>query len=54
MKRKVPHPVDPKKREKPLPWVYPKSLNEDPDAHKRVKQIIKSPSYQADRVDGTF
>ena len=54
MKRKVPHPVNPKQREKALPWAHPKSLNEDPDAHKRVEQIVKNSAYIIAEEDQDF
>jgi len=54
MKRKVPQPVNPKKREEPLPWAHPKSIDEDPEAHKRVEEIIKSPSYVIAEEDKDF
>jgi uncharacterized protein (TIGR00730 family) len=47
-------PVDaapaPQHRREPLPWQSPKPADEDPDAPRRVRALIESPSYrQADR-----
>ncbi len=54
MKRTIPHSVDPKRREKPLPWQHPKSLDEDPEAHKRIEQILKNPGYIIAEEDKDF
>ncbi len=37
------HPLE---RREPLPWQCPKSTEEDPEAHRRVEAILKSPSYR--------
>jgi uncharacterized protein (TIGR00730 family) len=43
-------PAHPEKRREPLPWQRPKPAEEDPDAPRRVRAILASPSYrQADQ-----
>ena len=43
-------PAHPHLRREPLPWHLPKPVEEDPDAPKRIRAILESPSYrQADR-----
>jgi uncharacterized protein (TIGR00730 family) len=43
-------PAHPHLRRQPLPWHHPKSVDEDPDAPRRVQAILDNPSYrQADR-----
>ena len=54
MKQKIPHVINLKQSVKSFPWQHPKSLEEDPQAHKRVKQIIKSPSYIIAEEDSDF
>ena len=45
----IPEPAHPEERREPLPWHHPKPVEEDPDAPRRVIEIMKSPSYcQAD------
>jgi uncharacterized protein (TIGR00730 family) len=45
-----PKPPHPHKRRVPLPWHRPKPAEEDPDAPRRIRQILDSPTYrQADR-----
>ena len=43
--RRVPWPPDPVKRKVPLPCEVPKSTEEDPGAGKRLRAILRSPSY---------
>ncbi|MEA3374286.1 MAG: LOG family protein [Campylobacterota bacterium] len=50
----IAHPVDPKKRDEPLPWQHPKSLKEDPEAHKRIEKILKNPDYIIAEEDKDF
>jgi uncharacterized protein (TIGR00730 family) len=46
----IPKPAHPHLRREPLPWSQPKPSEEDPDAPRRVREILRSPSYrQADR-----
>ncbi len=54
MKQKIPHLIDQKHRGKSFPWQHPKSLAEDPEAHKRTEQIVKSPSYIIAEQDTDF
>jgi uncharacterized protein (TIGR00730 family) len=45
-----PKPPHPHQRREPLPWHRPKPAEEDPDAPRRVRAILESPSYrQADQ-----
>jgi uncharacterized protein (TIGR00730 family) len=47
---RVPAPAHPQKRREPLPWQRPKPSEEDPDAPRRIAQLLASPSYrQADQ-----
>lgn len=40
----------PRERQQPLPWQAPKHADEDPDAPRRIRALMASPSYrQADR-----
>jgi uncharacterized protein (TIGR00730 family) len=41
----VPCPAHPEQRSEPLPWQRPKATYDDPDALRRVKKILASPSY---------
>jgi len=41
-------------KEKSFPWTHPKSLAEDPEAHKKVEQIVKSKSYIIAEQDNDF
>jgi hypothetical protein len=43
---RVPRRAHPLQRREPLPWQCPKSTEEDPEAHRRVETILKSPSYR--------
>ncbi len=44
----------PLQRREPLPWNYPKSMEEDPNAHARIEAILKSPSYRRADTDSDF
>lgn len=43
-----------KKRDEPLPWEHPKSKDEDPEARKRIEQIINNPGYMIAEEDKAF
>jgi len=46
----IAQPAHPQRRREPLPWSQPKPADEDPDAPRRVAEILASPSYrEADR-----
>ncbi|HHJ39274.1 MAG: cytochrome D ubiquinol oxidase subunit II [Methylothermaceae bacteria B42] len=49
----LPKPVSPQRLE-PLPWQAPKPPEEDPDAPRRVQQILASPSYRPAVQDVQF
>ena len=51
---KVPPPPHPRHRREPLPGHRLKSIEEDPQAHERVKTILESPSYQQADQDVDF
>jgi uncharacterized protein (TIGR00730 family) len=51
---KVPAPAHPLHRREPLPHQQPKSTEEDPDAQRRVKAILESPSYRQADADLDF
>ncbi len=52
-KRPIPEPAHPTERQAPLPWTSPKPSEDDPDAPRRVRAILESPTYiQADRDVG--
>jgi uncharacterized protein (TIGR00730 family) len=50
----VPPPPHPAKRREPLPSQHPKSVEEDPEAHRRVQAILESPSYREADEDVAF
>ena len=50
----IPKPARPLNRREPLPWQYPKPLEEDPQAPARVQAILESPSYRRADVDLDF
>jgi uncharacterized protein (TIGR00730 family) len=50
----IPHPADPDKRQRPLPWCRPKPADEDPDAPSRLRAILASPSYVLPEQDQAF
>jgi uncharacterized protein (TIGR00730 family) len=52
--RHVPKPPHPLERRKPLPWQQPKSIAEDPEAEKKIKAILQSPSYRLADEDIEF
>ncbi|MCM5569444.1 LOG family protein [Burkholderiaceae bacterium FT117] len=46
----TPSPAHPLRRREPLPWHRPKAILDEPDAERRVRAILESPSYrQADQ-----
>ena len=47
-------PPPPGERERPLPEQQPKSATEDPDAPRRVLEILDSPSYRVADQDPEF
>lgn len=51
MKPKFPYLEEGKKE---LPWQRPKSLNEDAQAHKRIKKIVNNPGYIIAEKDTDF
>lgn len=50
----VPIPARPGKRQEPLPWQTPKSLEDDPQAMARVQAIMASPGYRQADQDVAF
>ncbi len=50
----IPAPAHPDRRRQPLPWHRPKSVEEDPDALRRVQEILKTPSYRPADEDTDF
>jgi uncharacterized protein (TIGR00730 family) len=50
----IPKPPHPSQRREPLPWQRPKSLEEDPDAQKRIQAILESSSYREADQDVEF
>ena len=52
--RRLPAPPHPTQRREPLPWQLPKPVVEDPEAEKRIKAIIESPSYRLADEDVEF
>lgn len=50
----IPAPAHPHKRREPLPWEQPKTIDEDPLSHQRVKAILDSPSYREADEDVDF
>jgi uncharacterized protein (TIGR00730 family) len=47
-------PAHPERRREPLPWCQPKPSDEDPEAPRRVAEILASPSYQQADQDVDF
>ena len=45
-KCRIPTPAHPHKRQEALPWQQPKAPEEDPEALRRVRAILDSPSYR--------
>lgn len=54
MKHSIMYPADPNKRDEPLPSQFRKELQEDPEAHKRIEQILQSKSYIIAEKDEDF
>jgi len=52
--RRVPTPPHPTRRREPLPSQQPKPVQDDPEADKRVKAILASPSYRLAEEDVAF
>jgi uncharacterized protein (TIGR00730 family) len=52
--RRVPAPPHPTRRREPLPMQRPKPIDEDPEADKRIKAILASPSYRLAEDDVAF
>lgn len=50
----IPAPAHPHKRREPLPWEQPKTIDEDPQSHQRIKAILDSPSYREADEDVDF
>jgi uncharacterized protein (TIGR00730 family) len=50
----IPSPAHPERRFEPLPWQTPKAAHEDPDALRRVEEILASPSYRRADQDVDF
>ncbi len=51
---RIPAPAHPYQRRQPLPWHKPKPIEEDPDALRRVQEILKAPSYRPADEDTDF
>jgi hypothetical protein len=51
---KIPAPAHPTERRQALPWRQPKSVDEDPDALRRVQAILNCPSYRTADTDTAF
>jgi uncharacterized protein (TIGR00730 family) len=52
--RRVPPPPHPTRRRELLPWQQPKPVVDDPEAAKRIKAILESPSYRVADEDVAF
>jgi uncharacterized protein (TIGR00730 family) len=52
--RHVPKPPHRVQRRRPLPWQQPKPIAEDPEAEKKVRAILQSPSYRMADEDVEF
>lgn len=50
----IPTPAHPYRRRQPLPWHQPKPVEEDPDALRRVQEILRAPSYRPADEDADF
>ena len=50
----IPAPPHPLRRREPLPWEIVKSPIDDPDAPRRVREILESPSYRRADLDIEF
>jgi len=51
---RAPKPAHPRERSVPLPWQRPKPVEEDPDAERRLRAILESPSYRPADQDPDF
>jgi len=51
---RIPAPAHPQQRREPLPWHRPKPSAEDPDAPRRIRAIMDSPSYRQADQDVSF
>ena len=52
--RRMPTPPHPTRRREPLPEQQPKPVQDDPEADKRIKAILASPSYRLAEEDVAF
>ena len=52
--QRVPRPPHPRERREPLPSQQPKHVAEDPEAARRVAEILRSPSYLEADQDADF
>lgn len=51
---RIPPPAHPDRRREPLPWHQPKPAEDDPDAPRRVQEILDSPGYRQGDQDVDF
>ncbi len=51
---RIAQPAHAQRRREPLPWCQPKPADEDPDAPRRVAEILASPSYRHADEDVDF
>jgi uncharacterized protein (TIGR00730 family) len=51
---RIAQPAHAQRRREPLPWCQPKPVEDDPDAPRRVAQILASPSYREADQDVDF
>lgn len=54
MKSRLPKPPHPQRRREPLPSQWPKPVEDDPDAPRRVAAILANPSYREPDQDVDF
>ena len=52
--QEFPQPPNPERRDEPLPWQQPKGVQDDPEALRRVEDILASPSYRRADQDLDF
>lgn len=52
--KNVPAPAEADKRHASLPWEHPKSLEEDPQALRRIHAILENPNYRIADTDMDF
>jgi len=50
----IPRPAHPQRRREPLPWSQPKPKEDDPEALRRVRAILKTPGYRLADEDTDF